>query len=229
MNPTQGEKGTTAPRKRKNKGLAVKPSGSSKRLDEEPQLRFLAFFHCETIPKILFTRAEKAASQWSEKGELDSSPRHGLPLLHCGAESFTTIIEKAVRSNILRDEAHFYTVEETWKDRYQVGLGSEMARSIYFTIMGIVIRAFPEPYCEFTWEETEDQLWEVVQSTCVPFLGVLDIDDIKDHLTGASSQEKRQYLVPLLKLLNRLAILLGRRIPLNIPRLFSDSVQYLQE
>jgi len=229
MNPTQGKKGSTALRKKKNNSLADKPSGPSKRSDEEPQLRFLAFFHCETIPKILFTRAEKAASQWSDKGELDSSPRYGLPLLPSSAESFTSIIEKAVRSNILRAEAHFYTVEETWKDRYQVGLGSEMARSIYFTILSIVIRAFPEPYCEFTWEETEHQLWEVVHSTCVPFLGILDIDDIMDHLTGASSQEKRQYLIPLLKLLNRLAILLGHRNPPNIPRLFSDSLRYLQE
>lgn len=66
---------------------------------------------------------------------------------------------------------------------------SEKAKPIQFAILGIVIRAFPEAWYELVWEEVEDQLWEIIESTCVPFLGVLDIEDIKEYLAHTSRSD----------------------------------------
>jgi len=32
------------------------------------------------------------------------------------------------------------------------------------------------------WEDVEEELWEIVVSTCVPLLGVIDRDDIESFL-----------------------------------------------
>jgi hypothetical protein len=29
------------------------------------------------------------------------------------------------------------------------------------------------------WEDVEEELWEIVESTCLPLLGVLDTDDLE--------------------------------------------------
>jgi hypothetical protein len=140
------------------------------------------------IPKILFGRATLPSAQWSDGGELETSPggRYSLEALDFGAYSLTRLIEKAEREGIVRTEgaswSQWYIVSEAWKEQMACNLNSEKAKPIQFAILGIVIRAFPEAWCELVWEEVEDQLWEVIESTCVPFLGVLDIEDIKEYL-----------------------------------------------
>lgn len=37
-------------------------------------------------------------------------------------------------------------------------------------------------WCEVIWRDVEEDLWEVVESTCLPVLGVLDRDDVESFL-----------------------------------------------
>lgn len=56
------------------------------------------------------------------------------------------------------------------------------AKDTQLGILTLVVSAFPEPWCEIVWEDVESQLWEVVESTCLPLLGVLDGVDVKKFI-----------------------------------------------
>jgi hypothetical protein len=104
-----------------------------------------------------------------------------------------TVIQEAENSGIVRVEgtswSQWYTVKSTWKKRTVNDNTSNCAKSNYFVILGLAIHAFPEAWCEICWEEVENILWGVIESTCVPFLGVLDEADIKEYLAHYPRQD----------------------------------------
>jgi hypothetical protein len=145
----------------------------------------------------LFTRAARSLRRWGDDGELNSTGgRYNLRLQpsHSGAHSdITTVIQEAENSGIVRVEgqswAQWYTVKSTWKKLSANENTSDCAKSNYFIILGLVSYAFPEAWSEICWEEVENQLLEVIQSTCVPFLAVLDEADIKEYLAHYTRQD----------------------------------------
>jgi hypothetical protein len=164
-------------------------------------LQFLTYFRCHRIPKILFTRAAQNQFRWDDDGELKSSPgcRSTLRLQsqQYGAHlDITTEIQEAENIGVVRVEgkswSQWYTVKSSWNKRTSNQNTSDYNKSNYFAILGIAIHAFPEPWSEICWEEVENQLWEVIQSTCVPFLAVLEGADIKEYLAHYPRQESLQ-------------------------------------
>lgn len=126
--------------------------------------------------------------RWGDDGELNSAGgRYHLRLQpsQSGAHSdITSVIQEAENSGILRIEgkswSQWYTVKSTWKKRDENT--SDCAKSNYFVIIGLAIHAFPEAWSEICWEEIENELLEVILSTCIPFLAVLDEADIREYL-----------------------------------------------
>jgi hypothetical protein len=53
-----------------------------------------------------------------------------------------------------------------------------------FDLLAVVAHAFPTPFAELLWEETELQLWEIVDSTCVPILAVITVEDVEKYLSS---------------------------------------------
>ena len=150
------------------------------------RLRLLAFFDCDTLPRILFSRACKPSARWSSVGELESH----LPIPIKVPPGLLDLIEEAKGRGIVTVEgvawSQCYTMNKEWKERLRCNLDSETAKLTLFSILSIVVQAFPEAWSEMMWEEVEDQLWDVVRSTCVPFLGVLDIEDIIEYVSDTS-------------------------------------------
>lgn len=56
------------------------------------------------------------------------------------------------------------------------------------SILALVASAFPEPWCEIVWEDIERQLWRVVESICLPLLGVLDGEDVENFIKHSLRQ-----------------------------------------
>lgn len=148
--------------------------------------RLLAFFECDTVPKDLFTRAYSHLYQWNGDGELE----YHLPMEVKMPLGLLDAVDEAEARGIVTVEgsiwSQHYTMSEEWKCWLRRDLDRETVTVILFDILSIAIRAFPEVWSEIAWKEVQDQLWDVVQSTCVPFLGVLEIEDVLAYLSGIS-------------------------------------------
>ena len=160
-------------------------SGRLSDLTQEPTwlLHLLALFNCDTVPMTLFFRASNPSKGWSNDGE---RMQVNLDCLNSTYPGF---------NNILLDE----TVP--WLRRYTSNLNRKQiladlvdsgdlavdglevfSLESQLNVLFIVVSASPEPWCEITWESIEGQLWEVVESTCLPLLAVIDMDEIDKFL-----------------------------------------------
>ena len=72
----------------------------------------------------------------------------------------------------------YLCVHEDWRNRLRCDLPVSDVLLYLFDVLAVVLQSFPESYTEPLWEELEDQLWDVIESTCLPLLGVIDINDI---------------------------------------------------
>jgi hypothetical protein len=154
---------------------------------------FLNLFNCSHIPNVLFARAsQKESIMWSDEGEAVLLDRADSPSL-CGYSNLVNIINRIKED----DEGQIYTAEaRPWSEQYSTtedlrerisyDIGPNKAKSIQFGILSTVLLAWPEQWCEILWDELEDQLWEVVTSTVVPFLAVLEAEDIESYLSTNS-------------------------------------------
>ncbi|CZR63156.1 uncharacterized protein PAC_13053 [Phialocephala subalpina] len=189
------------------------------------QYRYLAFVKCRAIPKILFSRSDYACRRWNIHGEYDTGPR-------LGGETPRSVVAEAQRDGAIRAEgpenALWYIVNNEWKEGVLDDVGYEVVKSQYFKILEVVLQAFPEAWSEILWEEIEGELWPLIESTCVPFLGVLEIDDIKNHLDSDLVDIAPLYLSLLLRFLIRLSVILGTRTPHNFPILISEGLTWLR-
>jgi hypothetical protein len=158
----------------------------SQDLSREPiwLLHLLALFNCDSIPKILFSRASKASTEWNNDGEPVHAELNCLGSIH---PDF---------NDIARDESVSWLQRHTSNFNRKEGLadlidsddpavkGLEIfSNESQLSILTIVVSAWPEPWCEIVWEAVEGELWEAVESTCLPLLGVISLDEIKAFVT----------------------------------------------
>lgn len=154
---------------------------------------FLTMFNCHSVPNLLFVRAsEKSAVRWNDAGETVSQNRTESPSLF-GYANLSNIInlirveeEEKKRKKIYEAEhrpwSELYTTTEDFRKHAVQYIGPHKTKAIQFAILDTVLLAWPEQWCEILWDEIEDQLWDVVVSTVVPFLAVLDAGDIETYL-----------------------------------------------
>ena len=117
-----------------------------------------------------------------------------LEAIDFSTNSLTELIENAEHEEVISKEggtcSRWYVVNQAWKRRMSRTLSSARAKAGYLAILGIVIRAIPEPWSEVIWEEIEDQLLEVIETTCMPFLCVIGIEDVREYLCQSSRQSQ---------------------------------------
>jgi hypothetical protein len=158
---------------------------------------YLSTFECDSIPRILFTRAILPKTSWGPTGELFTSPcTELLPqwLLRVIEEAGypSGAFQQALDTLTLSKEnddgrsltAYCLSAKLGWI--FRGGLSSIDVEGFLFDLLSTVLQVFPDAYTEILWEETEAQLWEIVESTCLPFLAVLDISDIMRYLSSSS-------------------------------------------
>ena len=164
---------------------------------DQQQRLFLASFKCIRIPKALFTRTARRNYEWGNNGELERIPgdHYSQSLYsHLFGESndvgkFMQGIEvDGIASLGGKSWSEWFVVQESWRKRTLKYSSPDDAKRNQFTILGLMISVFPDVWSEIAWEEIEAQLWEVVETTCVPFLSVLATADIEDYLAYSSRQ-----------------------------------------
>ncbi|OBT83137.1 hypothetical protein VE02_07230 [Pseudogymnoascus sp. 03VT05] len=205
---------------------------------DEPQRFFLAFFKSIRIPKALFARTARDTYEWGNNGELERITEdhysQTLYSYHFGegndAGKFMQDIEAdGIASLYGKSWSEWYIVEESWRKRTRKYSSPDDAKRNQFTILGLLMSVFPDAWSEIAWEEIEAQLWDVAETTCVPFLSVLTTTDIEDYLAYSSRhQQKRQYLISLLKFLLRLSLVLEKRTPPNFKSLICGGICLLR-
>jgi hypothetical protein len=150
-------------------------------------MHLLSLFNCDSIPKSLFSRASKPSTEWNSDGEL----------IHFDLDCLTSI--RPDFSDIVRDDP------VQWQQRYTSNLNRKQdladhidsedlevegleifSKETQLSILAIIVSAWPEPWCEIVWEAVEEELWEVVESTCLPLLGVVSMDEIEEFLSRST-------------------------------------------
>jgi hypothetical protein len=81
-----------------------------------------------------------------------------------------------------------YCVHDDWRNRLRGDLPSPDALVCLFDVLALVLQAFPDSHAELLWEELEAQLWDVIESTCLPLLAVIDIHDVLNQMSSNSMQ-----------------------------------------
>jgi hypothetical protein len=81
------------------------------------------------------------------------------------------------------------TIENLIESENVAAKGRVMFRKdTQLSILALVASAFPEPWCEIVWDDIESQLWGVVESICLPLLGVLDREDVENFIKDSLGQ-----------------------------------------
>lgn len=176
--------------------------------------RLLSLIDCRSVPKILFTRACRDQAEWLRSGELDFRkpasvwvPSWLLPLFNPVAgpkassvdatneSAAVNVVELATEHGIITVEEpnglpHFeqYCVHDDWRNRLRSDLPSPDVLVCLFDVLALVLQAIPDSHAELLWEELEAQLWDVIESTCLPLLTVIDIRDVLNQMSSDSMQ-----------------------------------------
>jgi hypothetical protein len=160
-------------------------SGRFSDLSQEPiwLLHLLALFNCDNVPMMLFVRASNPSKGWSNDGE---RMQVDLDCLNLTYPSFKDILLdetvpwlRRYTSNLNRKQILADLVDS---GDFAVDGLEVFSLETQLNVLFIVVSALPEPWCETTWEIIEGQLWEVVESTCLPLLAVIDMDEIDNFL-----------------------------------------------
>ena len=160
-------------------------SGRFSDLTQEPiwLLHLLALFNCDTVPMMLFVRASNPSKGWSNDGERMQVNLDCLNSIYPGFNDI--LLDETVPW--LRRYTSNLNRKQTLADLVDSGDLAVDGLEIFslesqLNVLFIVVSALPEPWCETTWEIIEGQLWEVVESTCLPLLAVIDMDEIANFL-----------------------------------------------
>ncbi len=165
---------------------------------EAKELRFcqlLSFFECDRVPVELFRRACRPRLTWNSIGEQstrlpgDNYVSSWLVLLLSRDTATHGIPHGLQRAN----DMGIIHIEGTqpfdilgfgpgWKIKVRNKIPSDQDLHYCIELLTVILHAYPEPYLELCWRELEIQLWEIIDSTCVPILAVLDKDSIIDGL-----------------------------------------------
>ncbi|KAG4443356.1 hypothetical protein IFR05_001145 [Cadophora sp. M221] len=169
--------------------------------------RLLAFIDSPVVQESLFIRSTRTRVIWTESGELGYVPPGHSKVPHWLVQLFDTatsshenpMLQQAVRMGILsmprRDEfqSNFF-LEEKWRNALRAGLPLASSLEYLFDVLAVVIHSFPESYAELLWGDTEEQLWDVIESTVLPLLAVSNVRDILAHSPAVDVSGQRNYL-----------------------------------
>ncbi|TEY85695.1 hypothetical protein BOTCAL_0013g00030 [Botryotinia calthae] len=180
---------------------------------------------------MFFERICQPSKTWNDEGEIIecSETITGLD------SDLKNIFQEAKDNGIIRGfetfSSQIYVVDESWKQWLSFNTDDIARRNIQFNILELVLKAFPTPYTEISWMEVESQMLNIVQTTCVPFLCVLDIEDVMDYLNDRNFDRNKitRYLAILARFLIRLSKLMGNSISATIDPLISCCLEYLKE
>jgi hypothetical protein len=162
------------------------PRSSQHNLGSEPLwfLRLITLFNCDLVPHILFTRASKPSKEWNNNGELVSidlsCPGYFSPALCDMVDDKSPSWQWGTTSSLKRKERLAELID------YEDGAAKDLepiSKDNYLGILVILMSALPEPWSEIIWEGIEEELWEIIESTYIPLLGVLDMNDIEDFFS----------------------------------------------
>lgn len=156
--------------------------GFPSRIVSRRRFQFLAFFKCHELPRISFERICQSSKTWNDEGEIVECSETIIGL----DSDLENLFQEAKDNGIIKGFETFlsqiYIVDESWKQWLSFNTDDIARRNIQFNILELVLKAYPTPYTEISWMEVESQMLNIVQTTCVPFLCVLDMKDVMDYL-----------------------------------------------
>jgi hypothetical protein len=134
--------------------------------------QFISLLECETIPEVLLEQAARVRVAWGPTGDLttDTSvlPEWLQPSVQQEYDHSRNGEGPSLLRTVLKDMESIDARRLTRK-----ALSPEVIERILFDILFTVVQAFPEPFTKILWQETTAQLWQVIVSTCLPFLAIL--------------------------------------------------------
>ncbi|TGO71040.1 hypothetical protein BELL_0627g00020 [Botrytis elliptica] len=205
--------------------------GFPSRIVSRRRFQFLAFFKCHELPWILFERICQPSKVWNDEGEIVECSETIIGL----DSDLENLFQEAKDNEIIKCFetllSQTYVVDESWKQWLSFNTDDRARRNIQFNILELVLKAFPTPYTEISWMEVESQMLDIVQTTCVPFLCILDMKDVTEYLNDRNFDREKmtRYLAILAKFLIRLSKLMGDSTPATIDPLISSCLEYLKE
>ena len=161
---------------------------------------FLSFFECYAIPKNLFVRGCKSRNEWTYSGQVRKRPPTEanipswlLQLFEGNEEAedsyFNRYITPELGCGVINTEgegvSECFTINEAWRQHRRIQTQPQDILDTLFGILALVSQAFPEPYAELLWEEMELEQWGIIESTCLPFLAVLNAGDALEYIYHA--------------------------------------------
>jgi hypothetical protein len=143
---------------------------------------FIGLLECETIPEVLFERAARVRNTWGPTGDLTTAeslvPEWLRPILDEEYGEHSTKTGPSRLRTTLRDMESVSSRRLVCKE-----LSPEDIERTLFDILCTVVQSFPEPYAEILWQEYTAQLWPVVDSTCIPFLAIIDLSEVLRYIS----------------------------------------------
>ncbi|KAK0125658.1 hypothetical protein ONS95_000339 [Cadophora gregata] len=217
---------------------ATVPSPEDNLLEHLQQ--FLSVIETDVVPRLLFTRAVQSKSFWGSSGDLQASPCESIvPRWLLSSIQDVGVFSRAIQSlyhtgavdldppEQLRDQ---YSIPSEWKQKHRERILLLDLERLLFDVLATMVQAFPNAYTEILWKETEAELWDIVISTCVPFLAVIEISDIVRYRSLESKDydsDSPTFWMALAFFIVRVATLLKDHSPPSLQSLLKDIYRLL--
>ena len=157
----------------------------------------LAACSCDRVPALLFTRPFSAQRRWNSGGEIQiigpPSPndldqwslKSGWSETQDGASdvenqtlpsNMELLCHEGILSFHLDGEDVFLSITQCAKEMIWREASIEDRILLWLDLLRLTIHAFPDPYAECSWRRVQWCCNEIVTSTIIPFLSVLEWD-----------------------------------------------------
>ena len=156
----------------------------------------LAACSCDRVPALLFIRPFNEQRRWEPSGEvakLRSLSDRDVPqwprklfgwitratsILVTQYPHFDPAVFEVLGEDLLKmsfeGEDLFLGIADTRKEEIWTGLSTEDHVLLWLDLVQLTIYAYPDPYAESYWRRVSWCLGEVISSTVLPFLSVLE-------------------------------------------------------
>ena len=84
-------------------------------------------------------------------------------------------------ATVTSEETIYFVLAETWKETILQATSEKLRIRIWTLLATVVAYAMPIPYTEPLWQVFQFQLKEIIESTVMPFLSVLDLRDKQER------------------------------------------------
>ncbi|KAL5328743.1 hypothetical protein ACEPPN_002247 [Leptodophora sp. 'Broadleaf-Isolate-01'] len=208
---------------------------------EDPRLvrlqQLLSVFETDTVPGLLFSRAVQWKSSWGSNGELQTTPCEDIvpawlitTIQDIGLFSRAIQSTPAASTSVYNKPLDQYNIPSEWRQKHREGISLPSLETLLFDVLSTTIQALPDAYTEILWEETEAELWDIILSTCVPFLAVIDISDIRRYMSlePQSRSQNSTFWISLASFVIRICEVLKEHSPPSLRRLLLDIQDLLQ-